>query len=137
MYDLVADVAKYPEFLPLCEGLAIRTRAPTADGEAIVATMTVGYKAIRETFTSRVALEPAALRVVARSDDGPFRHLENRWTFRDAPGGTCDIEFFVSYEFKSLMLQMLMGAMFEHAVRRFTEAFEVRAEQVYGAAKTV
>ncbi len=132
MYDLVADVEKYPEFLPLCEGLVVRTREATPAGGLIVADMTVGYAAIRERFTSHVTLAPADLMVIARSSDGPFRHLENRWAFRDSPGGGCDVQFFIAYEFSSFMLQMLMGTMFEHAVRRFTEAFEQRARLVYG-----
>ena len=136
MYDLVADIAAYPQFLPLCEDLTIRSRAATADGELITATMTVGYKAIHERFTSRVALAPALLCVVATSDDGPFKHLENRWSFTDGPGGGCAIKFAVTYEFKSFMLQLLMGAMFDHAVRRFTDAFEARAVAVYGATGT-
>ena len=137
MYDLVADVAAYPQFLPLCEELTIRSRTSHAGGETITCNMTVGYKAIRETFTSAVTLEPASHTVVARSDDGPFRRLENRWSFEDVPGGGCTVNFFVSYDFKSFMLQMLMGAMFEHAVRRFTDAFEARAVAVYGAPTTV
>lgn len=88
--------------------------------------MTVGYAAIRETF-SRVSLAPADLTIIARAGDGPLRHLENRWIFSDTAGGGSDVDFFVAYEFKSMLLQVLMGAMFEHAVRRFTEAFEARA----------
>lgn len=132
MYDLVADVETYPQFLPLCEGLVVRSREPLADGQLITADMTVGYQAIREHFTSRVSLAPAELMITARSNDGPFRQLENRWTFRDATGGGCDVDFFVAYEFSSFMLQLLMGGMFEHAVRRFTAAFEERARTVYG-----
>ncbi len=133
MYDLVADVEAYPQFLPLCEALVVRSRNVDEGGGLIVADMTVGYKAIRETFTSRITLDPANLCVVARSNDGPFRHMENRWTFRDAgEGHGCDVQFFVAYEFTSFMLQILMGAMFEHAVRRFTDAFEERARVVYG-----
>jgi coenzyme Q-binding protein COQ10 len=135
MYDLVADVESYPQFLPLCEGLAVRSRDVGENGGLIVADMTVGYKAIRETFTSRVTLEPEKFMVTARSDDGPFRHLENRWSFHDVGDGHgCDVHFFVAYEFKSMMLQLLMGGMFEHAVRRFTEAYEERARHVYGRA---
>jgi coenzyme Q-binding protein COQ10 len=137
MYDLVADVEKYPLFLPLCEALVVRKRTTEGSMTMITADMTVGYKAIRETFTSRVTLEPDAMRIVARADDGPFRHLENRWDFREVAQGACDIDFFVAYEFKSMMLQILMGAMFEHAVRRFTEAFEARAKVVYGSGRSV
>ena len=132
MFDLVADVEKYPQFLPLCEGLRIQSRSPReGDSETIVAAMEVGYKAIRETFTSRVTLDHSGLTVTADLIEGPFRHLENRWSFAAAPGG-CDVRFAIAYEFKSLMLQLLVGAVFDQAVRRYTEAFEVRAGVVYG-----
>ena len=101
MFDLVADVEKYPGFLPLCQGLTVRRRSTLPDGrEVLVADMRVGFKAIRERFTSRVTLDRAANVIVAEYIDGPFRSLENRWTFRDrAPGdGTagCSVEFFIS-----------------------------------------
>jgi coenzyme Q-binding protein COQ10 len=93
--------------------------------------MSVGYKAIHETFTTRVALDRTQLRILAEYVDGPFSYLENRWTFR--PEGTgCAIEFFIDYEFKSRMLGLLMGAMFDRAFRKFTEAFEERANAIYG-----
>src|SRR5215207_456455 len=132
MFDLVADVEKYPEFLPLCEDLRVRRRTQSGEGvETLVAEMSVGYKAIRETFTTRVALDRTQLRILAEYVDGPFSYLENRWTFR--PGGTgCAIEFFIDYEFKSRMLGLLMGAMFDRAFRKFTEAFEERANAIYG-----
>lgn len=132
MFDLVADVEKYPEFLPLCEGLRVLSRERTADRESVVAAMEVGYKAIRETFTSRVTLDREALAVRADLVDGPFRHMENRWRFVPTASG-CEVRFFISYEFKSMMLQMLVGAVFEQAFRRFAEAFETRAVAVYGA----
>ena len=93
--------------------------------------MTVGYKAIRETFTSRVTLDPANLKILVEYVDGPFRYLENRWTFKPHEGG-CEIGFFISYEFASRMLGLLMGAMFDKAFRKFAEAFERRADLVYG-----
>lgn len=132
MYALVADVERYPQFLPLCEGLTVRRRTPRDDGgEVLLADMTVGYKAIRETFTSRVTLDPANLKILVEYVDGPFRHLENRWSFRAVEGG-CEVGFFISYEFASRMLGMLMGAMFDKAFRKFAEAFEQRAGVVYG-----
>ena len=132
MFALVADVEQYPQFLPLCEGLAIRRRTPAEDGtEVLVADMTVGYKAIVETFTSRVTLDPARLKILVEYIDGPFRQLENRWSFREDPEG-CVVEFFIAYEFRSRTLGLLMGAMFEKAFRRFAEAFERRADLVYG-----
>jgi coenzyme Q-binding protein COQ10 len=134
MFDLVADVEKYPLFLPLCEALRVRSRVPGAGGkETLIADMTVGYKAIRETFTSKVTLDRAALKIAVAYLDGPFRTLDNLWSFKP-DGEGCLVEFFISYEFKSRMLGMLMGAMFDRAFRKFSEAFERRAEVVYGRA---
>jgi coenzyme Q-binding protein COQ10 len=131
MFNLVADVEKYPEFLPLCEDLRIRRRAQSDDGvETLVAEMSVGYKAIRETFTTRVTLDEPRLRILVEYVEGPFSFLENRWTFRPDPAG-CAVEFYIAYEFKSFALRMLMGTMFDHAFRKFADAFEQRADVVY------
>jgi coenzyme Q-binding protein COQ10 len=136
MFDLVADVEKYPLFLPLCEKLVVRKRERAGGRQILIADMTVGYHAIRETFTSRVTLDPDGLVVHAGSvpeyASGPFRRVENRWTFADAPGG-CDVGFYISYDFKSLMLQVLVGGLFDRVFRRYTQAFEERARTVYGA----
>lgn len=132
MFALVADVECYPEFVPLCEGMRIRSRQDEANGATLIAEMDVGYKAIRETFTSRVTLEPNKPAVTARAVEGPFRHLENRWTFHPVAGG-CDVQFYISYEIASVMLRILAGAVFDKAFRRFAEAFEARAQHVYGA----
>jgi coenzyme Q-binding protein COQ10 len=135
MFDLVADVERYPEFLPLCEGLTVKKRWREGDKEMLLAEMTVGYRAIRETFVSRVILDVAGLQVDAASPSGtvtgPFRQLHNRWNFALTLEG-CDVRFFISYEFKSLMLQMLMGSLFDRVFRRYTLAFEDRARTVYG-----
>jgi coenzyme Q-binding protein COQ10 len=132
MFALVADVEKYPQFLPLCEGLTVRKRTPRegGGGEILVADMSIGYKAIRETFTSRVTLDPDNLKILVEYVDGPFRYLENRWSFKPDERG-CEIGFFISYEFASRMLGLLMGAMFDKAFRKFAEAFERRADLVY------
>jgi coenzyme Q-binding protein COQ10 len=132
MFALVADVERYPEFVPLCEGLRVTSRSRVGDTEVLIADMDVGYKAIRETFTSRVTVEPDKLSVRAEAVAGPFRYLENRWSFIPVLGG-CNVQFFISYEIRSLMLQMLAGAVFERAFSRFAEAFETRAHHVYGA----
>lgn len=133
MYDLVADVEAYPEFLPLCDGLRVRSRTPAAaNSEVLVTDMDVGYGPIRERFTSRVTLEPEPLRISSTYLDGPFRRMDNRWRFEDAGAAMSDVVFFIDYEFKSTMLQMLMGSMFDIAFRRFTTAFEERARKVYG-----
>lgn len=131
MFDLVADVEKYPQFLPLCEALTVRSREDRGESTVIVATMVAGYQAIRESFTTRVTLNKAASRVQVEYLDGPFRHLDNRWLFKPVPGG-CEVDFFIAYEFRSMMLGILVGALFDKAFRRFAEAFEMRARAVYG-----
>lgn len=133
MFDLVADAEKYPRFVPLCAGLHIRGRQDLGDGRTVlVADMTVSFKLVRETFTSRVLLDrPGAVIRVAYLD-GPFRHLENVWTFREAGEASCDVGFSIDYEFKSRNLGALMGTMFDRAFRKFAEAFEARADEVYG-----
>lgn len=132
MFDLVADVEQYPQFLPLCEALVVRERRAKGDVELLVASMTVGYKAIRETFTTRVLLNPPALAIDVSYVDGPFKRLDNRWRFVETGPGKCDVHFDIDYEFSSRMLSMVMGAMFDAAFRRFTTAFEERARVVYG-----
>jgi coenzyme Q-binding protein COQ10 len=131
MFDLVADVERYPEFLPLCEGLRVLSRDGDGDPRTLVAVMDVGYKAIRESFTSQVTLDRSVPSVRADLVDGPFNRLVNQWSFTDTGNG-CDIRFFIDYEFKSMMLQLVFGAAFERAFGRFAEAFEERAHTVYG-----
>ncbi len=136
MFDLVADVERYPEFVPLCERLLIRQKVQNDDGESplttLTATMTVAYKLFRESFTSRVVLDPAAHRLVVTYVDGPFRHLENRWIFTPLETGGCEIDFYLSYEFRSRALAIMMGAVFDPIFSRFSAAFERRADQIYG-----
>ncbi|MBV9137914.1 MAG: type II toxin-antitoxin system RatA family toxin [Hyphomicrobiales bacterium] len=135
MFDLVADVEKYPLFLPLCEGLKVRSRVPGEGGrETLIADMSVGYKAIRETFTSKVTLDREKLKITVAYLDGPFRRLENLWSFKPEGDGAI-VEFYISYEFKSRMLGMLMGTMFDRAFRKFAGAFEKRADVVYGGGR--
>jgi coenzyme Q-binding protein COQ10 len=136
MFDLVADVEKYPQFVPLCQALRVRKRTQGEGTETLVADMTVAYKVMRETFVSRVTLDKPNLKIQVEYLEGPFRHLDNRWTFAPTGERTCDVEFFIAYEFKSRVLGMLMGAMFEAAFRRFAEAFERRADAVYGRVST-
>jgi coenzyme Q-binding protein COQ10 len=133
MFDLVADVERYPEFVPLCKALRVRSRKPEADGvETLVADMTVGYKLIRETFTSRVTLDKPNLKVRVEYIDGPFSRLENIWTFTDeAEGEGSRVGFFIDYEFKSRTFGVLMGSMFDAAFRKFASAFERRADAIY------
>jgi coenzyme Q-binding protein COQ10 len=132
MFDLVADVERYPEFVPLCQSLKIRQRSSEGGKEMIVADMTIAYKLIRQTFTSRVTLDRAKLEILVEYLEGPFQSLNNHWTFRPADEHTCDVDFFISYEFRSRTLGLLMGAMFDAAFRRFARAFQRRADEVYG-----
>lgn len=133
MFDLVADVERYPEFVPLCTSLKVRSRRESGeDRETLVADMSVGYKLIREQFTSRVTLDRPKLRVLVEYLDGPFSRMENVWTFQDEPSSGSRITFFIDYEFRSRTLGLLMGAMFDAAFRRFAQAFEERADKLYG-----
>jgi coenzyme Q-binding protein COQ10 len=136
MFDLVADCERYPEFVPLCTGLRVRSRRPDGQGrETLIVDMSVGYKMIRETFTSRVVLDKPRLRVVVEYIDGPFSRMENIWTFRDEPQCARSIvTFFIDYEFRSRTLGALMGSMFDSAFRKFAQAFEQRANAIYGEA---
>jgi coenzyme Q-binding protein COQ10 len=133
MFDLVADVERYPEFVPLCKALKVRQRKQNGDGtETIVADMTVSFKLVKETFTSEVTLDRAGRNINVRYLRGPFSSLENRWTFDSRGEEACDVGFFIAYEFKSRILAMLMGTMFDAAFARFSTAFEKRADVVYG-----
>jgi coenzyme Q-binding protein COQ10 len=132
MFDLVADVEHYPEFVPLCQSLRVRQRTRDGGKEIIVADMTIAYKLIRETFTSRVTLDRPNLEILVEYLEGPFRRLNNRWNFRPVEERVCDVDFFLAYEFRSRALGMLMGTVFDAAFRRFAAAFERRADQVYG-----
>ena len=132
MFALVADVEKYPEFLPLCEALTVRSRKEKDGRAMLVADMTVGYKAIRETFTSQVFLIPSETTIDVKYLDGPFRYLTNEWRFDPAEGGGSNVCFFIDYEFKSRILGAVMGAMFDRGFRMFADAFEKRAIEIYG-----
>jgi coenzyme Q-binding protein COQ10 len=133
MFDLVADVEHYPDFVPLCRSLNVRKRTSAGEGEeVIVADMTIAYKIVRETFTSRVTLDRQKLEILVEYLEGPFQKMNNRWSFRPVGEGACEVEFFIIYEFRSRTLGMLMGSVFDAAFRRFAAAFERRADVVYG-----
>jgi len=132
MFDLVADVERYPEFVPLCQSLTVRKRTKDGDKDIIVADMTVAYKLLRECFTSRVTLDPSSREILVEYLEGPFRQMRNRWRFRPVEDRVCDVDFFLTYEFRSRTLGVLMGSVFDAAFRRFAAAFERRADQVYG-----
>jgi coenzyme Q-binding protein COQ10 len=126
LFALVADVERYPEFLPWCVGARIRERRP----ELVVADLIIGFRMFRERFTSRVQLDPPG-RIDVTYTEGPFRYLNNYWIFEKAAGG-CRVDFFVDFEFKSRILQRFIEILFGEAVRRMVAAFERRAEQLYG-----
>lgn len=133
MFDLVADIERYPEFLPMCEALRIKDRRERGDMTMLIADMSVGYKMVRETFTTQVLLKPSELAIDVSYVDGPFRYLDNKWHFVDRPEGGSDVKFFIDYEFKSRTLGMLMGAMFDKAFHMFSQAFQKRALEIYGS----
>ena len=128
LYDLVSDVEDYPNFLPWCVGLRVNSRT----GNEIRADMIVGFKMLREKFTSKVTLTPKT-RIDVEYLDGPFRYLQNRWEFVDKEGG-CEIDFFIDFEFRSRILRKVMEPLFHEAVRRMVRAFEERAAERFGKA---
>jgi len=132
MFALVADVEAYPKFVPLCRALVVRGRATEEGRDVIVADMTVAYGPVHETFTTRVTLDRAALTIRAEYVNGPFRHLDNRWAFVATGEKSCLVRFAIDYEFRSRALAAIMGTMFDRAFHKFAEAFEARADEVYG-----
>jgi coenzyme Q-binding protein COQ10 len=136
MLALIADVERYPEFVPLCHRLIINARSVEGGREILVADMTVAYKIIRETFTTRVTLDRAARTVDAQYLNGPFKHLDSRWSFTPEGEGACIVRFAIDYELRSRALAAVMGAVFDTAFRRFADAFEKRADVIYGKAAT-
>jgi coenzyme Q-binding protein COQ10 len=131
IFELVGDVAKYPEFLPWCTGARVRDRQKTSTGETMIADLMIGFKMVREKFTSRVDLDRSDLHIDVTYLQGPFKHLKNHWTFTATPSGQCQIDFHLEFEFSSVLLQKLIGVLFHEAVRRMVAAFETRAYQLY------
>jgi coenzyme Q-binding protein COQ10 len=127
LFDLVADVERYPEFLPWCLGARVRERSAAT----ITADLLIGFRMVRERFTSRVVLDRAS-RIDVSYTEGPFRYLNNHWIFVAKPDGQCLIDFYVDFEFRSRMLQKIIGVLFNEAVKRMVGAFEARARQLYG-----
>ena len=132
MFALVARVEDYPKFLPLCEELDVKRREQHDGKELLVATMTVGYGMIHESFTTKVHLDPPARTVLVEYLDGPFTFLENRWHFQPDGPGACKVQFYIAYAFRSRLFERLVGRLFAKAVERYTSAFETRADVVYG-----
>ncbi len=133
MYDLVADVARYPEFLPWCA--AARVHEVTRDGEreVIEADLVISFKVFRERFGSRVTLWPQALKVDTEYLDGPFKHMQSTWAFTPADDGGCEVHFFVDFEFRNVILQKIIGLVFNEAMQRIVRSFEARAVALYGS----
>jgi coenzyme Q-binding protein COQ10 len=133
MYALVSRVEEYPQFLPLVDALTVTRREQVEDKEVLIATMHVGYKLIRERFTTKVTLDQAGRTIFVEYLDGPFSFLENRWRFLPRGDGGCDVDFYIAYAFRSRMFERVVGGLFNKAVRKYTDAFEARADKVYGA----
>lgn len=131
MYDLVADVASYPQFLPWCSAARIRKRTSLDDHEVIEADLVISFKLFREKFGSRVTLFPDTTKIEVEYLDGPFRYLNNYWKFIPKEDG-CTAEFFVDFEFRSKLLQTVIGVVFNEAMQRIVRAFEDRAKELYG-----
>lgn len=129
MFALVADVERYPEFLPWCEGLKVRSRLQ--EGRELVADMTIGFKPFRETFTSRVTLEKPR-RIDVKYEHGPFKYLKNRWIFEPDGEGRCLVDFEVDFQFRSRLLELAIGPVFGEATHRMVSAFERRARVLHG-----
>jgi len=127
LFDMVADVDRYPEFLPWC----LAARVTRRQGNVLYADLVIGFKMVRERFSSRVTLDrPSLLKV--EYIRGPMRYLNNHWYFTSRPDGSCLIDFYVDFEFRSALLQRLIGVLFNEAVRRMVDAFEARARALYG-----
>jgi coenzyme Q-binding protein COQ10 len=131
MYDLVADVAAYPKFLPWCAAARIRSRTPQGDAEVMLADLVISFKVFRERFGSRVTLHPEQKSIDTEYLDGPFKFLKSTWDFKDIEGG-CEVSFFVDFEFRNALLQGVIGVVFNEAMHRIVRAFEQRAETLYG-----
>ncbi|MGA9410406.1 MAG: type II toxin-antitoxin system RatA family toxin [Roseobacter sp.] len=131
MYDLVADVAQYPNFLPWCAAARIKSIVPQGNTEVMEADLVVSFKVFRERFTSRVVLMPETYQIDTEYLDGPFRYMKSNWKFRDTEGG-CEVSFFVDFAFRNVVLEKLIGVVFNEAMLRIVRAFEERAADLYG-----
>lgn len=133
MFELVMDIAKYPEFLPWCLGSRIRKR----EGNLVVADLVIGFRGIRERFSSRVIGDWEKMRIDVTYENGPFRYLENRWVFTPIDKDKCEVDFYVDFEFRSALLQKMIGLIFEEAVRAMVAAFIKRADVIYNPKRDV
>ena len=126
MFDLVSNVKKYPDFLPWCLG----SRILNNDGDVLIADLIIGFQIYREKFRSKVVLNKNKNIIEVFYEDGPFKHLSNKWEFKKFNKG-CEINFYLEFEFKNIFFQTIMEKLFSEAVKRMVEAFEKRAENVY------
>ncbi|UWQ16736.1 type II toxin-antitoxin system RatA family toxin [Jannaschia sp. M317] len=133
MYDLVADVASYPQFLPWTAAARIRSRTGGPEGEVVLADLVISFKVFREKFGSKVTLWPGEKRIETEYLDGPFRHLESEWRFETLPNGGCRVHFWVDFEFRNALIGRVVGVVFNEAMQRVVAAFEKRAKALYGA----
>jgi coenzyme Q-binding protein COQ10 len=131
MYELVADVARYPEFLPWCAAARVRSSMDQGDTTVVEADLVIAFKVFRERFGSRVVLSPGEKKIETRYLDGPFKFLVSDWAFQDTDQG-CEVTFFVDFEFKNAILQSVIGFVFNEAMHRIVRAFEDRAHALYG-----
>ena len=131
MYDLVADVARYPEFLPWTAAARIRSDEVRGDHRVMEADLVISFKVFRERFTSRVVLWPEAKKIDTEYLDGPFKYMKSNWHFEDNLEG-CQVHFFVDFEFRNAILQKVIGVVFNEAMQRIVRAFENRAKELYG-----
>ncbi|SEO29816.1 coenzyme Q-binding protein COQ10 [Salinihabitans flavidus] len=131
MYDLVADVPRYPEFLPWCAAARVRSVTPQGEAELMEADLVISFKVFRERFGSRVLLNPHTLHIDTEYLDGPFKHLKSTWDFKDVEGG-CEVRFYVDFEFRNAVLRRIIGVVFNEAMQRIVRAFETRAKELYG-----
>lgn len=132
MYDLVADVARYPEFLPWTAAARIREVEDFGDHQVMLADLIISFKVFRESFGSKVTLRPGQKVIETEYIDGPFRHMNSRWRFEAAEEGGCRVFFDVDFEFRNRLLQGAAGMFFNEAMQRIVRAFESRADQLYG-----
>ena len=130
MYDLVADVASYPKFLPWTAAARINSRRPIEGGEVMEADLVISFKVFRERFGSRVTLLPEQQRILTEYIDGPFKHLKSVWSFRDLDAG-CEVSLDVDFEFKNAILAGIIGLVFNEAMTRVVRAFETQAAKLY------
>ena len=131
MYDLVADVGRYPEFLPWTAAARIQSDEDRGDHRVMEADLVISFKVFRERFTSRVVLWPEDMKIDTEYLDGPFKHMRSNWAFEDTDTG-CKVHFFVDFEFRNMILQKIIGVVFNEAMQRVVRAFETRAAALYG-----